>query len=271
MLEGKLVLLEDDGEPLKPLNVDVATAGPNDIPSNKGEDDSVNVIESAKPHGTGPVSYANLPNGKRVVSNTCMEAMLENEPWLICNVPLIFRKWSPMVNVSKEDLKNVSVWAKLHNVAITTFTKDGLSVIATILADVKLKDTLIMALSKIEGNGNMLHSIQVKTQRKAVIGLPVGPKYRVVYKPIQPTNCKNSDTRHAKPKDTNSTKVGDNIFGSKTMVDVASPSGTKNVANYNERKIVTSNPFDILNMVEKDVGAAPSEIVCSKGARLMST
>ncbi|GJZ99206.1 hypothetical protein Tco_0671757 [Tanacetum coccineum] len=66
-------------------------------------------------------------------------------------------------------------------------------------------------------------------------------------------------------EDTNSTKVGDIIFGSKTMAYVASPSGMKNVANYNERKIVTSNPFDILNMVKKDVGAAPSEIVCSKG------
>nr|GEW41634.1 hypothetical protein [Tanacetum cinerariifolium] len=49
------------------------------------------------------------------------------------------------------------------------------------------------------------------------------------------------------------------------MADVASSSGMKNLANYNETTIVTSNPFDVLNMVEKDVRATPSDTVCSKG------
>ncbi|GJV31965.1 hypothetical protein Tco_1392365, partial [Tanacetum coccineum] len=62
--------------------------------------------------------------------------------------------------------------------------------------------------------------------------------------------------------------VGNNKSGSKTMTDVASPSGTKtnsHVANYKKTKIVASNPFDVLNMVEKDVGAASSGTVSSKG------
>ena len=47
------------------------------------------------------------------------------------------------------------------------------------------------------------------------------------------------------------------------MADVACSSGTKmnsHVANYNETNIVTPNPFDVHNMVEKDVRAAPSDI-----------
>ncbi|GKB89677.1 ribonuclease H-like domain-containing protein [Tanacetum coccineum] len=63
--------------------------------------------------------------------NTGMKSMLENGPWWIHNVALILRKWSLFANISKEDLKSVPVWVKLHDVPMTTFTKDGLSVIAT--------------------------------------------------------------------------------------------------------------------------------------------
>ncbi|GJT58489.1 G-type lectin S-receptor-like serine/threonine-protein kinase LECRK3 [Tanacetum coccineum] len=66
-------------------------------------------------------------------------------------------------------------------------------------ADVELKDILVVAVPKTEGNG---HSIR------------------------------------------------------KSTVDVASSSGTKNA---------TSNPFEVLNMVEKDIGVASSDAVKSKG------
>ena len=101
---------------------------------------------------------------------------------------------SPFSNVSKEDLKNVSVWVKLHDVPITTFTEDGLSAIATKLgtplmldtyttsmcmeswgrlsftralmidlhANVELKDTLVVVVPKIKGNGYIMHSIHVE-------------------------------------------------------------------------------------------------------------
>ncbi|GKF08861.1 zinc knuckle CX2CX4HX4C containing protein [Tanacetum coccineum] len=42
-------------------------------------------------------------------SSTGMESMLESRPWLICKVPLDLRKWSPLVNIAKEDLKSVPV------------------------------------------------------------------------------------------------------------------------------------------------------------------
>ncbi|GKC68000.1 hypothetical protein Tco_1100598 [Tanacetum coccineum] len=114
MIKGKLVLVGDDGIPFKNLNADsqsnvmdhfpcfsdtfgtpntsnkVATAGTRDTPSTNGEDGSVNV------------SHPDC-------SSTGMELMLESRPWLICKVPLDLRKWSPLVNMAKEDLKSVPV------------------------------------------------------------------------------------------------------------------------------------------------------------------
>ncbi|GJV20557.1 hypothetical protein Tco_1369577 [Tanacetum coccineum] len=61
---------------------------------------------------------------------------------------------------------NVPVWVKLHSVSITAFNEDGLSAIATKLgkssyakamielqADVELKDTIVMAMPKLTGEG----------------------------------------------------------------------------------------------------------------------
>ncbi|GJS91516.1 hypothetical protein Tco_0774152 [Tanacetum coccineum] len=73
---------------------------------------------------------------------------------------------------------------------------------------------------------------------------------------VQTTTAKKMDNRQAKQKDTNSNKVSSNYnSSSKSMVDVASSSGTK---------IVTSNLFDVLNMVEKDIGVARSNFLNSK-------
>ncbi|GJX35840.1 ribonuclease H-like domain-containing protein [Tanacetum coccineum] len=60
-----------------------------------------------------------------------LNAILENKPWFIRNNQLILRKWHPNVNQMKEDVGTVPVWVKLHGVPVTTFNKDGLSVIAT--------------------------------------------------------------------------------------------------------------------------------------------
>nr|GEY74131.1 hypothetical protein [Tanacetum cinerariifolium] len=113
-----------------------------------------------------------------------MNSMLENGPWLILNVPLILRKWSPDANIMKEDMCNVFGWVKFHNILNTAFTKDGLSVNTTKLGatlmlnsyktdmcldscgrssyaramielqvDVELEDTLVMDIPKFKGGG----------------------------------------------------------------------------------------------------------------------
>nr|GEV58521.1 hypothetical protein [Tanacetum cinerariifolium] len=53
--------------------------------------------------------------------------------WNLClrMAPLIHHKWSLLAKVSKEGLKSVPIWNKLHDVPITSFAKDELSVIAT--------------------------------------------------------------------------------------------------------------------------------------------
>ncbi|GKA47002.1 NIN-like protein [Tanacetum coccineum] len=187
----------------------------------------------------------------------------ENGPWLVRNVPLILRKWSPMANVSNEDLKSVPGWVKLHDVPIAAFTEDGYNAIATKFGIALMLDTYTTSMC--------IESRVPKTEdtKASCRGLHVGLKSRVVYKPIQQrTTVKKSDTRQAKLKDTNSTMVGNNNSSSKTMSDVASPSGTKR-NSHAETKIVRSNPFDVLNMVEKDVGVAPSDTVSRKVTWLM--
>ena len=60
-----------------------------------------------------------------------MEDVLENGPWMVRTVPIILNKWSSTARLTKENRKSVPVWVKMHDVPITAFTTDGLSVIAT--------------------------------------------------------------------------------------------------------------------------------------------
>ncbi|GKB25247.1 zinc knuckle CX2CX4HX4C containing protein [Tanacetum coccineum] len=65
-----------------------------------------------------------------------MESMLENGSLLIIIVLLILRKWTPNVNIMMEDVCNILIWEKFHDIPIIVFTEDGLSAIATKLGDV---------------------------------------------------------------------------------------------------------------------------------------
>ncbi|GKC35981.1 putative reverse transcriptase domain-containing protein, partial [Tanacetum coccineum] len=117
-------------------------------------------------------------------SKDVLDAMLKNGPWFIRNNPLILKKWNPDLNLFKKDVGNVPVWVKLHGVHMTAFSDDGLSVIATKLGtplmldsytsnmcmqswgrssftrvmielrvDVELKDTIMVAIPKLVGEG----------------------------------------------------------------------------------------------------------------------
>nr|GEW27477.1 hypothetical protein [Tanacetum cinerariifolium] len=113
-----------------------------------------------------------------------LDAMLENGLWFIRNNPLILKKWHLDMNILKEDIGIVLVWVKLHGVPVMAFSEDGLSAIATKLgtpllldsytsdmwmqswgkssyvramielrADVELKDNIVAAMPKINGEG----------------------------------------------------------------------------------------------------------------------
>ncbi|GJV29718.1 putative reverse transcriptase domain-containing protein [Tanacetum coccineum] len=136
----------------------------------------------------------------RVVGESSMDgldSMLENGPWFIRNNLLILKNWNQNVNLMKEDVVNVSVWVKLYGVPVTAFTADGLSVIAMkigtylmldsytfdmciqswgrssyaralieIQADVELKDTIVVAMPKIIGEGFYTATIRVEYEWK---------------------------------------------------------------------------------------------------------
>ncbi|GJW13720.1 putative reverse transcriptase domain-containing protein [Tanacetum coccineum] len=73
----------------------------------------------------------------------------------------------------REDVGNVSVWVKLHGVPMTVFSEDGLSAIATnwssyaramikLRADVELKDSIVVAMRKLVGEGFYMCTIRVE-------------------------------------------------------------------------------------------------------------
>ncbi|GJY92854.1 beta-caryophyllene synthase [Tanacetum coccineum] len=95
-------------------------------------------------------SMMNLANGLfffKFNSKDGMDGMLENDPWFIHDTSLILKRWTSDANLLKEDVGNVSVWVKFHNVPITTFSEDGLSSIATKL------DTIMVDVPKLVVRG----------------------------------------------------------------------------------------------------------------------
>nr|GEV24704.1 hypothetical protein [Tanacetum cinerariifolium] len=176
MLEGKLVFMGDDEKPLKPKSVyePVTSVGAAAL----SNDSSIKAIDGAKLTGNKAVLYVNLLDGEllgimhsivntlsmarkmyslgstRTISKDRMDAMLENGLWLICNVRLIMKKWSPNANLSKEDLSNVLVWVKFYVVPLIAFTEDGLSVIATKI-DTPLMIDAYIATMRTESWGSM--------------------------------------------------------------------------------------------------------------------
>nr|GEU56164.1 hypothetical protein [Tanacetum cinerariifolium] len=59
-----------------------------------------------------------------------LEDLLKNGPYMIQNVPITLKKWSPDVNVTKEELVKVTVWVKLHYNPMVPSSSDRLSMIA---------------------------------------------------------------------------------------------------------------------------------------------
>nr|GEW41244.1 zinc knuckle CX2CX4HX4C [Tanacetum cinerariifolium] len=82
----------------------------------------------------------NLPNDSTVQfvdiqdkpsSYVGLKDVLENGPWMICNSPIIKKKWTINSRLCKEELTRIPVWAKIHDVPIQVFLENGLSIIAS--------------------------------------------------------------------------------------------------------------------------------------------
>ncbi|GKF43419.1 zinc knuckle CX2CX4HX4C containing protein [Tanacetum coccineum] len=127
-----------------------------------------------------------------------LDDLLENRPYMIRNVLIILKKWSPDANLSKEDLTKVSMWVKIYNVPMVVFTSEGLSMIATkfgnpimldsytssmcmeswgrgssagalieLDATCRLKDMLVIAIPKSEGSSYKMETIRVEYEWKS--------------------------------------------------------------------------------------------------------
>ncbi|GKD18267.1 alpha/beta hydrolases superfamily protein, partial [Tanacetum coccineum] len=110
-----------------------------------------------------------------------MDSMLENGLWLIRNVQLILKKWTPGANIINEDVCNIPVWVKFHDIPKTIFTDDGLSALATKFGNPLMLDSYTTAMctdswgraneciKKIESD--VLHNLKKPTQ--AIRGIQV--------------------------------------------------------------------------------------------------
>ncbi|GKC67419.1 uncharacterized protein Tco_1100017 [Tanacetum coccineum] len=73
------------------------------------------------------------------------------------SVPLILKTWSTSVCLSKDDLRRISVWVKLHDIPMAAYTCDGLSMISSKLGTPMLLDSYTKTLCE-ESRGRNCHA-----------------------------------------------------------------------------------------------------------------
>ncbi|GKE18241.1 hypothetical protein Tco_1425818, partial [Tanacetum coccineum] len=133
----------------------------------------------------------------KFTSITGLEQVLEQDPWMIRNQPLILNKWTPNLSLSKDEVTKVPVWVKIHKVHVVAYFEDGLSLIATqigkpimldaftssmcvdpwgrigfaralieVTADKKLKQEITMVVPIVDGEGHTKERMSVEYEGK---------------------------------------------------------------------------------------------------------
>ncbi|GKF25871.1 hypothetical protein Tco_0081765, partial [Tanacetum coccineum] len=151
-------------------------------------------------------------------------------------------------------------FVKIHGVPVTAFSEDGLSAIATKLADVELKDNIVMDMPKIKRDSHYICNVSVEYE----------------WKPLRCASCKVFGHIHEEcPKNTGAgekktvkkpsqTSQGVSVcpkMGFKPQKEyrpvpkkpTASSSGNKKKGVKRTIEVSNSNPFDVLNSVDNDV------------------
>jgi len=75
-----------------------------------------------------------------------MMDVIEAGPWMIRNKPIILNVWSSTSKLHKDDIKNVSVWVKLHDVPLVAYTDVGLSLLMSQIGTPKLMDSFTASM-----------------------------------------------------------------------------------------------------------------------------
>ncbi|GKA71267.1 protein LAZ1, partial [Tanacetum coccineum] len=77
-----------------------------------------------------------------------IEAVLDGGPWMIHNSPIILKKWSMGTSLLKEELTQIPIWVKLHDVPLQVFKDDGISLIASYLGKPIMLDSYTSLMCK---------------------------------------------------------------------------------------------------------------------------
>ncbi|GJV19818.1 sodium/hydrogen exchanger 6 [Tanacetum coccineum] len=77
-----------------------------------------------------------------------LEAVLEGGPWMIRNSPVILKKWTMGSRLLKDELTQVPMWVKFHDVPLQVFEEDGISLIASFIGKPVMLDSYTSAMCK---------------------------------------------------------------------------------------------------------------------------
>nr|GEU31439.1 hypothetical protein [Tanacetum cinerariifolium] len=102
----------------------------------------------------------------KFTSQSGLDRVLEQGPWMIRNQPLILTKWSPNLNLSKDKVTKVRLWVKIHKVPIVAYSADGLSLIGTQIGNPILLDAFTSSMCPSIPIGYARSLIEVSVDRE---------------------------------------------------------------------------------------------------------
>nr|GEW98704.1 hypothetical protein [Tanacetum cinerariifolium] len=187
------------------------------------------------------------------------DAMLENDPWFIQNNLLILKKWHPDENLLNEDVSTVPVWVKLHDVPVTAFSDDGLSAITTKMADVELKDNIVVDMPKITREGHYTCNVRVEYEWKTSRCSSCKVFGHIPEECPKNTGAGEKNTVKKPSQTSQGVPVGQKM-GFKPQKEYQPISKKPNASSSGNMKkgvkptieVSNSNPFDVLNSVDND-------------------
>ncbi|GJY69516.1 ATPase, F1/V1/A1 complex, alpha/beta subunit [Tanacetum coccineum] len=62
-----------------------------------------------------------------------MEEILAKGPWIVSNKHMSVQKWDPIIGMERVDVTKIPVWAKIRDVPLEAWTKEGISALASSL------------------------------------------------------------------------------------------------------------------------------------------
>lgn len=77
-----------------------------------------------------------------------LESVLEDGPWMIRKSPIILKQWSIDTSLCKEELTCIPIWVKLHDVPIQVFEDDGINLIASFIGKPIMLDSYTSSMCK---------------------------------------------------------------------------------------------------------------------------